>query len=179
MKSGKAAGGVPFSIPASGTRVRESSVTWTSTRSTLSPCPGSAPWPEGDDSAGSAGFSGAGEAGAPDFAEAPVAGSADVTGLLGAVAPVARRGADAGAAAPAESHIWAGGDRKTVCPSPSTAARLPEPPLRTSRPEVSIPSVSFLSRGSAAASGVLTTRTCWKLSTVAVTLRSTSGSTSA
>jgi len=39
--------------------------------------------------------------------------------------------------------------------------------------------VSFFSSPFAAASGVFTTSTCWKLSGVAVTFRSTPGSTSA
>lgn len=71
----------------------------------------------------------------------------------------------------------AGGARNTVRPSASTAVRLPAGPCWTFSAFTSIAKLSFLSRGSAAASGVFTTSTCWKLSTVAVTLRSTSGRT--
>ncbi|CAM5733077.1 hypothetical protein SMICM304S_12222 [Streptomyces microflavus] len=112
---------------------------------------------------------GAASAASPGTAWFPAAGRA---------APCASDVGASTAAAPAESHIRAGGARKTVFPFPSTAVRFPEAPVRTSSPFVLSRNDSFFNSGAAAASGVLTTSTCWKLSGVAVTIRSTSGNTS-
>lgn len=79
---------------------------------------------------------------------------------------------------PAEFHICAVGARNTVAPDASTAANAPVGVRRTVSPVLCSPNVSFRSSLLAAARGDLTMRTCWNPSTVAVTLRSVSGSTS-
>ncbi len=79
---------------------------------------------------------------------------------------------------PEASHIVAGAAWKATPPSLPVATSAPVPVSRTLTPAVFIPNLISASRGSRAASAVLTTSTCVKPRGVARTVRSTSGSTS-